>query len=95
MGHFNGTKIAQNLLFWPIKMASLAKIARTPSMDICNKRATKTCYFSQVTPSDFNQNPYSREPTKSDILCREMGGLKRSPGTARRPQKSTDLPARL
>ena len=56
---------------------------------------SKTCHFSQVTPSDIIQTPYSREPADSDTLWRGMGGLERNPGTTRRPQRSTGDPARL
>ena len=81
-------------LFWQQTYGKTCRKYVQSSIGIHTKIAKKT-YYSQVTPSDVIQTPYSWEPPDCDTLGRGMGDLERNPGTARRPQRSTSLPAPL
>ena len=48
--------------------------------------------FEPSGATRFYSNPV-QQPTDCDTLCRGMGGPERNPGTTRRPQRSTGLPA--
>ena len=85
-------------MFWRnLRRASLAKIARIRSIDYVaqNNKKSLLSYHSHVTPLNFNQTPYSREPTGRRHRRRGMEGLDSNLGTTRRPPSSTALPARV
>ena len=69
-------------------------LGNTPKPSIGTHTLKKTCYFSKVTPSD-DWNPVQQSRQVSTPSVEERVAWRGIPGTTRRPQRPTGLPARL